>query len=67
MKRTLVKRYQEGTDYIIKSINGKLGQEDVFLSVDCLERVALSSKAPNSEQVRTYFYRDGSNVFTTSN
>src|SRR5258708_9513128 len=58
LKRTLKQSYREGRDYVTKPFGLRQGQglkEDVFLSGDCLRRLAMSSKAPNSEQVPTYF------------
>jgi hypothetical protein len=52
LKRNLIKNFINNKDYKIELINKK---ENIYLTRDCLKRLSMTSRAKNSDQVRTYF------------
>ena len=54
LRATLKKSYQENTDYKFEE-DPRTKKITTDLTGNCFQRLALASKAPNAEQVRSYF------------
>lgn len=54
LKDSLIKNFKEGRDYKIEKVP-KTKRVEIYLSLDCLKRFVMQSRAKNAEQVRSYF------------